>query len=256
MWARALSYWLMNYRRVWRGTLVSGLLSPLFFLAAMGFGLGALVDDGVAGGIAGTTSYLAFVAPGILAAQAMQTAVGESTFPVMGAIKWQRQYHAMLSAPLGVADLVTGHLIFVAMRIAITTTAFLAVSLVLGAIDVSWGALLTLPIGVLTGLAFATPVFAFAARQDNDAGFNVLFRFIVMPMFLFSGTFFPVEQLPAVLEWVAMATPLWHAVELCRGLSLQTLELAAGAGHVAYLLAWIGVGYWLALRNFRRRLAI
>lgn len=252
MWDRALSYWLTNYRRVWRGTVISGVLGPVFFLAAMGLGLGSLVDDGAGGGIAGT-SYLAFVAPGILAAQAMQTAVGESTFPVMGALKWQRQYHAMLAAPLGVADLVFGHLVFVAIRIAITTTAFLGVAALFGAFE-SWWVLLAWPVAVLAGLAFAAPIFAFAARQENDSGFNVIFRFVVMPMFLFSGTFFPVEQLPVVLEWLARLTPLWHAVELCRDLATETATLLGGAGHVAYLLAWIGVGCWLALKSFRRRL--
>ncbi|HEU0041486.1 MAG TPA: ABC transporter permease [Jiangellaceae bacterium] len=252
MWNRAFAYWLTSYRRVWRGTIISGLLSPLFFLLAMGFGLGALVDAGATGGIEGM-SYVVFVAPGILAAQAMQTAVFESTFPVMGAMKWQRQYHAMLAAPLGVTDVVVGHLAFVVMRVAITTTAFALVAVALGAIQ-SWTVLLAWPVAVVTGLAFAAPVFAFSARQDNDNGFNVLFRFIIMPMFLFSGVFFPVEQLPGVLEAVALATPLWHAVDLCRGLVMHTTTTPGVIVHLGYLLLWVGVGYWLALRSFRRRL--
>jgi lipooligosaccharide transport system permease protein len=250
MWDRAFSYWLANYRRVWRGTVISGLLTPLFFLVAMGFGLGALVDDG--GGIDGM-SYVAFVAPGILAAQAMQTAVFESTFPVMGAMKWQRQYHAMLAAPLGITDIVLGHLAFVAMRVAMTTTAFLVVAFAVGALT-SWTALLAWPVAVLTGLAFAAPVFAFAAQQDGDNGFNVLFRFVVMPMFLFAGVFFPISQLPTALEVVAWATPLWHAVDLCRALAVGTATWPAAVGHVLYLLLWFGGGLWLALLSFRKRL--
>ncbi|SED76509.1 ABC transporter permease [Jiangella alba] len=249
MAGRAFAYWLTNYRRVWQGTIISGFLGPLFFLVAMGFGLGSLVDgDGLA-----APGYVEFIAPGILAAQAMQTAVGESTFPVMGALKWQRQYHAMLAAPLGVADLVLGHVAFVAMRVAITSVAFAVVAVALGAIT-SWWVLLAVPAAMLTGLAFTTPVFAFAARQDNDAGFNVLFRFVVMPMFLFSGTFFPVSQLPGVLEAVAMATPLWHGVELCRGLVLGTATAAGSIGHVAYLALWAVGGLWLAFASFRKRL--
>ncbi|NED93771.1 ABC transporter permease [Phytoactinopolyspora alkaliphila] len=254
MWARAFSYWMASYRRIWRGSLVSGFLNPVLFLAAMGIGLGALVDNGSAGGVQGVT-YLTFLAPGILAAQAMQTAVFESTFPVLGAVKWQRQYHAMLAAPLGVPDLVVGHLVFVAMRVAITSTAFLLITVAFGAIG-SWWAVLTLPVAVLTGLAFAAPVFALAARQDGPGGFNMLFRFIIMPMFLFSGTFFPVEQLPAALELVAMVTPLWHAVELCRGLALETMTMVPALGHVAYLLLWVGAGLWLALASFRKRLVL
>ncbi|MBB5789795.1 ABC transporter permease [Jiangella mangrovi] len=249
---RAFAYWLTNYRRVWRGSLISGFLGPLFFLVAMGFGLGTLIDDGATGGL-GTPGYVQFIAPGILAAQAMQTAVGESTFPVMGALKWQRQYHAMLAAPLGIADVVLGHVVFVTMRVAITSVAFAVVAVVLGAIT-SWWVLLAVPAAVLTGLAFTTPVFAFAARQDDDSGFNVLFRFIVMPMFLFSGTFFPVEQLPGVLEAVARVTPLWHGVELCRSLVTGTATALGSLGHVAYLTAWAAGGLWLAFASFRKRL--
>ncbi|WP_203453884.1 ABC transporter permease [Jiangella aurantiaca] len=249
MAGRAFAYWITNYRRVWRGTIISGFLGPLFFLVAMGFGLGTLVDDG---GL-GAPGYVEFIAPGILAAQAMQTAVGESTFPVMGALKWQRQYHAMLAAPLGIADLVLGHVAFVAMRVAITSVAFAVVAVALGAIT-SWWVAAAVFAAVLTGLAFTTPVFAFAARQDNDSGFNVLFRFIVMPMFLFSGTFFPVEQLPAVLEAIAKVTPLWHGVELCRSLVMETATAAGSLGHVAYLAVWVVGGLWLAFASFRKRL--
>jgi len=251
MAGRAFSFWLTNYRRVWRGTIISGFLGPLFFLVAMGFGLGSLVDADTGG--LGAPGYVEFIAPGILAAQAMQTAVGESTFPVMGALKWQRQYHAMLAAPLGIADIVLGHVAFVAMRVAITSVTFAVVAVALGAIT-SWWVLLAVPAAILTGLAFTTPVFAFAARQNDDSGFNVLFRFIVMPMFLFSGTFFPVEQLPGVLEVVARVTPLWHGVELCRSLVTGTATALGSLGHVAYLTAWAVGGLWLAFASFRKRL--
>jgi lipooligosaccharide transport system permease protein len=254
MWARAFSYWMANYRRVWRGTVVSSILNPLLFLAAMGVGLGMLVDEGTDGGIDGV-SYIMFLAPGILAAQAMQTAVFESTYPVMGAIKWQRQYHAMLAAPLGVADIVIGHLVFIGMRVTISSSAFLLIAAAFGAIE-SWWALLALPVAILTGLAFSGLVFAFAARQENDSGFNMLFRFIVMPMFLFSGTFFPVEQLPAALETIAMVTPLWHSVELCRGLALETMDFAPALGHLGYLAFCLALGVWLAMVSFRKRLVL
>ena len=252
MWDRALAYWLTSYRRVWRGSLFSGFLSPVFFLVAMGFGLGALVDAG--DGIAGV-GYVAFIAPGILAAQAMQTAVIESTYPVLGAVKWQRQYHAMLAAPLGPYDIVLGHLAFILMRVVITSTSFLLVAWALGAIGSPW-AVLALPVAALCGMAHAAPVFAFAVRQEVDGGFAMLFRFVILPMFLFSGTFFPVDQLPSWLELVARVTPLWHAVDLCRSLALGTATPAAATGHVAYLLLWVVMGLWLAVRSFRRRLVV
>ena len=253
-WNRAFAFWLASYRRVWRGSVFEGFVSPLFFLAAMGFGLGVLVDAGPAGGVGGV-SYVRFIAPGILAAQAMNTAVGESTYPVLGGIKWFRQYDAMLATPLRIPDVVLGHLAFVLMRAAITSTAFLLVAWLLGAIDVGWS-VLALPVAVLCGMAYAAPVFAFSARQDDASGFALLFRFGIMPMFLFSGTFFPVDELPPVMQPIAWATPLWHAVELCRALCVGAPTWWGALTNVGYLLLWVVGGYLLALRSFRQRLII
>lgn len=253
MWDRALSYWMLSYRRTWRGSLFSGFLSPLLFLAAMGFGLGALIDDGRQDALG--VPYLAFIAPGVLAAQAMQTAIGESTFPVMGAIKWQRQYHAMLASPLRIGDLLAGHLAFVALRVTITSAVFLLVAALLGALQ-SWWAVLALPVVVVCGMAFAAPTFAFAGRTESDAAFNVLFRFIVMPLFLFSGTFFPVDQLPAFLQPLAWVTPLWHGVEASRSLSLGDASALAVLGHVGYLVLWVVAGVAAARWTFRSRLVV
>jgi lipooligosaccharide transport system permease protein len=252
MWARALSYWLLSYKRTWRATLYSGFLSPLFFLAAMGVGLGSLIDrdETVLG-----APYLMFIAPGVLAAQAMQTAIGESTWPVMGAVKWQRQYHAMLAAPLGVLDVLVGHLVYVALRVAITSAAFMLVAGALGAFD-SWWAVLALPVAVLCGMAFAAPVFAFSAKTESDSGFNVLFRFIIMPLFLFSGTFFPISQLPGFLQPVAWGTPLWHAVDASRDLALGQAAALEVAAHTAYLLMWVAGGVLMARWAFRSRLVV
>jgi lipooligosaccharide transport system permease protein len=253
-WARVTAYWLTAYRRTWRGSVFSDFLSPLLFLAGMGFGLGRLVDDGSAGGVGGVP-YAVFVAPGVLAAQAMQTAVGESTFSVMGAIKWNRQYHAMVAAPLRVGDVVTGHLAFVLLRVVTTSVIFLGVAAALGALR-SPEALLAVPVAVLLGMAFAAPVYAVAARSETDQPFNLLFRFVVTPLFLFSGTFFPVTQLPHVLQWVAWATPLWHAVQACRALALGTAQLLPVLGHVAYLLLFVAVGLVLAHRALRSRMVV
>ena len=253
-WNRAFAFWLTSYRRVWRASVFEGFVSPLFFLVAMGFGLGLLVDAGPDGGIGGL-GYVQFIAPGLLAAQAMNTAVGESTYPVLGGIKWFRMYHAMLATPLRIPDVVLGHLAFVLMRVAMTSTAFILVAWLLGAIEFGWSAL-SLPVAVLCGMAYAAPVFAFSARQDGDSGFALLFRFGVMPMFLFSGTFFPVDQLPPIMQPIAWATPLWHAVELCRALAFGTATVAGAAVNVGYLLLWVAGGYVLALQSFRRRLVV
>ena len=251
---RSFEYWLFQYKRTWRGSVISTILFPVLFLASMGLGLGTLVDSSTSGGVEGH-SYLVFLAPGLLAATAMQTAVGESTYPVMGAIKWVKTYHAMLATPLGVLDVLVGHLLYIGVRVLIGSTIFLAVMTAFGAVD-SPLALFTLPAALLTGLAFATPVVAYSAVLDNDFGFAVLQRFVVVPLFLFGGVFYPVSQLPLVLEQVAYLTPLWHGVALSRDLALGTATVGATLLHVAYLSVWVVVGFAFAARNYQRRLAV
>jgi lipooligosaccharide transport system permease protein len=251
--ARAFLYWLAQYRRTWRGTAISTVLEPIGFLAAMGLGLGTLVDHGTGRSSLHAVSYLSFIAPGLLAAAAMQTAGFESTWPVLGAVKWQRQYHAQLATPLRPVDILGGHLLFVSMRLVITGTVFLTVMALFGATESGW-AVLALPVAVLTGLAYATPIFAFAVSRDDPRGFAMLFRFGIVPMFLFSGTFFPISQLPGVLQPVAWVVPLWHGVDLCRDLSLGQATIGSSVVHVLYLSAWVVGGFLLALSCFRRRL--
>jgi lipooligosaccharide transport system permease protein len=250
---RSFAYWLTQYRRTWRGTAISTVLEPLGFLAALGLGLGVLVDEGSGSATLEGVGYLEFLAPGLLAATAMQTTAFESTYPVMGAIKWLRTYHAMLATPLRVVDVLGGHLLFVAFRLVMTSTVFLLVMAVFGAIASPWG-LLALPVAVMTGLAFAPAIFAFSATRENDSGFAMLFRFGILPMFLFSGTFFPVEQLPDWMEPVAWVVPLWHGVDLARDLCLGQPSLSAALVHVGYLLAWVVVGFVVARRTFVQRL--
>jgi lipooligosaccharide transport system permease protein len=244
-----------QYRHVWMGTVISGFLSPLLYLAAMGVGLGSLVDKHQSSqGSLGGVSYVAFLAPGMLAAVAMQIGSQESTYPVLGAIKWMRTYLAMLATPLRVVDLLVGHLLYIALRVAVTVLLFFAVMEAFGA-GHHWTAVLAIPAAVLTGMAFAVPIAAFAATRDGDAEFAALFRFVVMPMFLFSGTFFPVTQLPSALRVVAYLTPLWHGVDMCRTLALGTATWGRTGLHLAYLLAFIGIGFLLARRTYERRLA-
>ncbi len=247
--AASISFWAFQYRRTWRGTVVSSVLTPVLFLAAMGIGLGTLVDEG--GRL--DNDYLLFLAPGLRAATAMQTAVFESMYPVMGAIKWARTYHAMLASPLGVGDILLGHLLWVTFRVTSTAAIYLAVIALFGAAP-SPTALLALPAATLCGMAFAAPIFAFSAATDRPAGFAALERFGIVPMFLFSGTFFPVFQLPEVLQWVAYATPLWHGVDLCRHLVGGTQTLADALAHVGYLSLWVAGGAVAAFLFLRRRL--
>ncbi len=250
---RALGYWAYQYKRTWRSSITTSFLYPVLYLAAMGVGLGSLVDSH-AHHVQGVT-YLQFIAPGLLAATAMQIGANEAMYPVMGAIKWMRTYFAMLATPLGADDVLAGHLGWIAVRLTMVSSIYLGVMALFGAV-LSPLAVLALPAAVLTGLAFAAPIAAFSATQDKDVGFTTLYRFGLIPLFLFSGTFFPVTQLPGWLQPLAYATPLYHGVALCRALDLGQATWGACLGHTAYLVALTGVGYLLARRTFRARLVV
>jgi len=248
---RAYQHWLAQYRRVWRGTIGTSLVNPILYVTALGVGLGTIVDQtqNTPGGV----PYLDYVAPGLLAAAAMQTATIESSWPVMAAIKWSRVYHAMIATPLTERDAFVGHQLFVTTRVFTSAAAYLVVIAAFGAVS-SWWGILVVPVAVLIGTAFSMPMAALAARVEDDRTFVTIFRFLIVPMFLFSGTFFPISQLPLGFELIAYVTPIWHGVELCRMLTLGTVELWAALGHTAYLLAWTLVGFELARRSYRRRL--
>lgn len=251
--ARPLEFFFAQYRRVWRGTAISSVVTPVIFLLAFGFGLGTLVDrtTDLPEGI----SYLEFVAPGLLAATAMQIASFEASWPVLSAIKWSRQYHAMLATPLRVGDLLLGHQAFIASRMLMTAVVYLAAIAAFGAVNSPLG-LLAIPVTVLVGVAFAAPIAAWGAYTETDASFVAIFRFLILPMFLFSGTFFPIERLPTVLEPLAYATPLWHGVDLCRQLTLGDVDLASAGVHLAYLVTFTAVGLMAAYYSYRRRLVV
>jgi len=250
---RPLEFFFAQYRRVWRGTAISSVVTPVIFLLAFGFGLGELVDrstdlpDGI--------SYLEFVAPGLLAATAMQIASFEASWPVLSAIKWSRQYHAMLASPLRVGDILIGHQAFIAFRMLLTASVYLAAIAAFGAVNSPLG-ILAVPVAVLVGVAFAAPIAAWGAYTENEASFVAIFRFLILPMFLFSGTFVPIEQLPGVLRLVAYVTPLWHGVDLSRQLTLGDVEVWSALGHLAYLLSFTAAGLVAAYYSYRRRLVV
>jgi lipooligosaccharide transport system permease protein len=251
---REFRFWLTNYRRTWRGSIYSSVLHPVLYLSAMGLGLGTLVD---AHGTArlGGVSYLTFLAPGLLAATAMETAIAESTYPVLASVKWLKTYQAASASPLRPADIYRGHLLFITMRLAMSCSIFIAVMAAFGAVRSAW-VLAALPVGMLTGLAFAAPIEAWAITVAKDTSFAMIFRFGMIPLFLFSGTFFPVSQLPVWVRPVAYATPLWHGVALCRSLSLGTADLSGALAHLGYLLVLAAIGVAAGTLTYRRRLYV
>jgi lipooligosaccharide transport system permease protein len=249
---REFRFWLTDYRRTWRGSIYSSVVNPVLYLGAMGLGLGTLVNRHGTASLGGV-SYLTFLAPGLLAGAAMQTGIGECTYPVLGSVKWNRTYQAASASPLRPADIMAGHQLFVTMRLLMNCGIFLAVMAAFGAAR-SPAVLLALPAAVLTGLAFAAPIEAWAITRNKDTGFAVVFRFVLIPLFLFSGIFFPVTQLPAWIRPVAYATPLWHGVALCRGISLGTLTAGGAFVHVGYLAALTLAGLAAGRLTYRRRL--
>ena len=249
---RPLEFFLAQYRRGWRGSAISSAVTPVVYLLALGVGLGVFVDrsanlpDGV--------SYLDFVAPGLMAATAMQIASFEASWPVLGAIKWHRQYHAMLATPLRVRDVMLGHQAYFVFRLLLTATVYFVVIAAFGAVTSPVG-VLAIPVTVLVGLSFTAPLAAWAAHAENEISFVAIFRFVILPMFLFSGTFFPISALPRVLEFVAWLTPLWHGVTLCRDLTLGNVS-PWDLLHLAYLLAFTAAGLLAARLTYTRRLVV
>lgn len=249
-----LEYNLLSYRRSWRGSLFSSFVQPTLFLAAMGLGLGGIVDRSGATTSLGGVSYLTFLAPGLLAAAGMQVAFSEATYPIVASINWVRTYFAIAATPITPRAIALGQVAFIVFRLALTTGIFTLVTLLFGVDRSAGGMLLAWLASILTGLAFATPIAAFAATLKGADSFNALFRFGMTPLFLFSGTFFPLDRLPAFLQPIAAITPLYHGVALTRGFALGTLGPADALPHIVYLAILAGAGTYACLVTFQRRL--
>jgi lipooligosaccharide transport system permease protein len=243
------------YRRTWRGTVITSFVNPVLFLAAMGAGLGSLVDEGT-GGL--TVSYLAFVASGLMAANAMQNGAGDGSFPVMAGIIWRKNFHGTITTPLGPADIIWGRLIWGVGRLTFVLLVFAIIAVLFGALEIG-PALAAIPPAVLTGVAFTTCITAWTLTQRDGRSLSTLFRFMIVPLFLFSGTFFPISQLPDWIEPVAYLTPLFHGVELVRKISLPGADGSIVTDlplwvHLAYLIVMATVGLWLSVRLLDRRI--
>lgn len=250
---RLLDYWVIVYLRTWKGSVISSFVTPLLYILAMGVLLGGFIA-GDPDTLDGATSYLAFVAPGMVAAQAMTTVFGETTYPVMGAVKWHKSYYAMIASPLSVSEVILANLGFVMFRVATTSAVFLAVMAPFGVFESWWGVLVAFVAQLLIGLAFATPIYALSAGLKDESAFALVFRLGMIPLFLFSGAFFPVQNLSAPMEALARATPLWHGVDLTRMLTLGEVDWSLAAIHAAYLALLALAGWWWAVRRLTRRM--
>jgi lipooligosaccharide transport system permease protein len=247
----AFEHHLLGYRRTWRGSLATTFLLPVLFLLGLGWSVGRYVDARHALPV----SYLAYTAPGLLASTAFQVAVTEATWPVMSGFQWTRIYLGMRDSPLNGPDILAGQIGYILARVAAASAGFLLVMWAFGVLRTPW-APLAFPVVLLVGLAAAAPVAAFTTSIESSRLFPILQRFVVVPVTLFAGVFFPVETLPVPARVLAYVSPLWHGVQLCRAVTLGQPTAWPPLAHLGCLEAWAIVGYLLARRGYLRRLAI
>ncbi|WP_228647535.1 ABC transporter permease [Microtetraspora sp. AC03309] len=229
--------------------LVSGFFEPLLYLLSIGVGVGALVGDLTVAGR--TMSYAAFVAPAMLAVSAMSGALSETTFNVFFKLKYMKTYEAVLATPVRPVEIAFGELVWATVRGSLYTGIFLGIMVALGLATVG-GALAAFPATVLVSLAFGAVGLAISTLMRGWQDFDLMTTG-QFALFLFSGTFSPVQNYPVWMEVLIQVTPLYHAVELVRGLCLSTYEPGL-AGHAAYLIAMVAGGLWFAARRMEKLL--
>ena len=243
------------YRRIWRSNVLGAFVQPLLYLLGMGLGVGALVDRGSSSlELLDGLSYFAFIAPALLATTAMMVSSQEAMWPVIEAFMWSNSYRSMAATPLSPGEIVSGVALWQLTRAAIAVT---GVAIVLAFFDEtrSLGLLLAIPFGALTGLAFSVPLTAWSSTRHHETSFPSIQRFVIVPLFLFGGAFYPVDQLPDWMHPIAKATPLWHGVQLCRDAVLDRLAVADTIAHVGVLCAFVAAGLVVCRITYSRRLA-
>lgn len=237
-------------RRSWAGLLLSGVLNPIFTMLALGVGIGSQIDDTSS---LGTNGYLEFVGPGVLAGSAFLQGGFTALWPTMSQLRWEGAYQNVVRTPCSAAEVLTGHLLWIALRLTFSSSLFLVVLL----IGIGWEsslALLVPFIAALTAVSVAAPICAFTARRETDKGFALIARMVVTPLFVLSGTFTNVESFPAAVQAVIKFFPAFHGIELTRMFVNGTSEIGAALGHLAVLAVWIVAGWFAAVLGFQKAL--
>lgn len=238
--------------------LIAAFGQPVIYLFGLGIGLATVVDRGSGMGqhVAGDVGYLTFVAPALLASATMMTSTEEFTYPIMDGFKWRRMFYGPHASPVSTNQLVDGLILGTFARLAGAAVVYYLIMAGVGAVPRPWTGALMVPGGLLCGLAFGTWLMAFSAHIEEERGqFPLLMRFVIMPLFLFSGTFFPLANLPVYLHWIGWLSPLWHACEFGRVVAYGMAEpVWLTAVHVVYPAA-LAIAGWLVTRHlFARRL--
>jgi len=252
-WWYQAEWRLIGMKAYWTSAVGMSLLTPVLYLVAMGIGLGTLVDAG-SGGIDGVP-YLTFVAPALLVSTVVMSAATELTFPVMDGFKWSKLYFARAATAASALQVTVGEMVAVGIRFLAEATVFWLVLIAAGVVGVAtWPIIL---VAALAGLSFGTPLMAYAATlEDEGFQFSLVQRFVIAPMFLFAGTFFPLDSMPVYLQWIGWISPMWHGTQLARMLAYgMPLPWWMVIVHLLFLVTVLAAGAVLAIRFFTRRLA-
>ncbi len=247
---RALERELLVWRRTWRGSVFTAFVQPLLFLGAMGLGLGGLVDERTTG--VGGLRYVEFVAPGLLVASAMLSVAGDALWGVMAGVKWMGQFRSMVHTAVAPGDVFAGRAMAAGVRAGVAAAAFLFVAALLGGVT-SWWAPLAVPIAVLLAVMTSAVLSSYSVGREGDQTFSLIMRLGIIPLFLFSGTFFPVSQLPDGIEPLAWLSPLWHAAEAARMATAGGIEPVILV-HIGVLVAITAAVTPIGIRAFEKRL--
>jgi lipooligosaccharide transport system permease protein len=240
----------------WTSIAAFSLGNPVLYLFSVGIGIGALVDANGGSSQLGGVSYLTFLAPALLASAALASFQEEMSFPIMEGFEWDKSFFAMNSTPINGRDIVNGIVTSSLVKTVVTVGIYEAVLLGFGAIDLG----VALPMffsALFTGIAFGAVMMAVTSYIKNDDGFfAIIGRFVIAPMVMFSGTYYPLESMPFYLQWVGWISPLWHGTDLGRVISYGSPQQGwIVISHWIYLTIWIVVGLGLAYRQVSKRLA-
>lgn len=252
---RVAEYRLRQVTKWWGSIVAFGLGNPILFLLSVGLGVGSLVDANNGAEALGGVGYLQFVAPALLAAAAIQGVMDEVTFPTMDGFVWDKAFFAIGATSVSPKQIANGVMIVALLRGLFTTVLYLGILLAFGAIPVA-SVLPLLLTSMFAGWGWASLMLAFTARLESDDGyFAIISRFVVTPLFLFSGTFYPLEQMPIYLQPIGWISPIWHSTELGRFLSYGAeIEPIMFFVHFGYLALMGVVGMSLAYPKFHQRL--
>ncbi len=244
--------------RVWRRSFVTtsavAVGTPVIYLLALGFGLGTLVDRGPGAGALEGVSYARYIAPALITSAALATGISEAAYPVYSRFKWTRVYWGVAASPVSLGSIADGQALFIALRLTVSSLLCYLVLVVAG-VGGGIAGVLMVPAAVLTGMSCSVWMLVLAAVMKKEGmAVNIVMRFVVIPMTLFSGSFFPIDRLPAAVRPLAWISPLWHGTALARSAALQSWHVGAAVAHLAYVLALTAIGLEMARRKFSAKL--